>query len=875
MAVRNMGTATMRFKEGIKIEGDSHASANQLVITGSMTFMDLPTGSDTRSYINFEGASFDIGSNGFGFRNDGGILEYKDDGGSWATFDSLIQSPAGNNRAIQFNNNGSFGAGNFFYGTNANVGIGDFTNGDPDYLLEIQGDTGGSGNAGQVAITDRGLKPPKLLFQRSAGSLGTETALSDGDEAGALQWRAFDGTNYINVARIRSMVQVDLNGVGSSLEIWNKSTSDSSHKVASFLPSNTLEFPNGYNVIESNNDNGDIVLNKKLAFTVEGAEVGAASSAGIQGNALYSKGVLGIVHVPGDSGYFGTADSRSSCILFNTSTFQPHSDTVTSNIGSLNLGAPTGAWSSLYSEEIRGPSGVDIKVKSDNDTTIMHIGTQGVYANNVGIGNTTPEYPLVVQGTSNADPDAQIINATDDGPTLALTRENSSMTDIEAGQTLGTLTFGASVGTLGACNIKSKATTTWAAGFTPSRSSEISFETSIALEGNIAVAERMTIDAVKVHCKDDLECDGDMTVGNDLDVTLSAEIGSNLTINGDMYTNEWYSNNGPIGITNSWKLASYTDISAAKVTINPSSEDLSFQYRDTNGYERLKCDSDGTVYLGTSSGSPNYSGWDNSIQGVWIEGYSSGAGSVATIANRSESDESDGLRIIVGKGAYMRLAIHNDDTWYYGNTEDNAYIKFLEKWRGYFNDSTEADAADPDGLTSAAAGFISGDGSGGIRIHGDTFTGTHDVSSSEDIDIGLIVESTGDLWINDNISCSLPYVKKSTIENSKTVFGVVSDQTIRSNRAYRVPEGFNPYTVNSLGEGKVWITTLAGEPSNGDYITTSGISGYGQLQADDILHSYTVAKLTEAVNWSAVVETIDYEGNTYKKYLAGCTYHCG
>ena len=65
------------------------------------------------------------------------------------------------------------------------------------------------------------------------------------------------------------------------------------------------------------------------------------------------------------------------------------------------------------------------------------------------------------------------------------------------------------------------------------------------------------------------------------------------------------------------------------------------------------------------------------------------------------------------------------------------------------------------------------------------------------------------------------------------------------------------------------------EIQNGDYITSSLIAGYGSLQNDDILHSYTVAKCTETIDWSAVNQTIVYNGNTYKIYLTGCTYHCG
>ena len=147
--------------------------------------------------------------------------------------------------------------------------------------------------------------------------------------------------------------------------------------------------------------------------------------------------------------------------------------------------------------------------------------------------------------------------------------------------------------------------------------------------------------------------------------------------------------------------------------------------------------------------------------------------------------------------------------------------------------------------------------------------------SDKDITEGMIVESTGQLWISSGMSMSLPSVVPTSSSKSTKVFGVVGEKEIHSGRAQRIPEGSFGYTINSLGEGKVWVTNIEGEPTNGDYITSSPITGYGQLQDDDILHSYTVAKLTESVDWSSVTESIDHEGATYKRYLAGCTYHCG
>jgi NDP-sugar pyrophosphorylase family protein len=79
----------------------------------------------------------------------------------------------------------------------------------------------------------------------------------------------------------------------------------------------------------------------------------------------------------------------------------------------------------------------------------------------------------------------------------------------------------------------------------------------------------------------------------------------------------------------------------------------------------------------------------------------------------------------------------------------------------------------------------------------------------------------------------------------------------------------------AIGEGCILITNFAGEIQNGDYITSSPIAGYGALQSDDVLHSYTVAKCTETINWNSIINTITYEGQSYKSYQAACTYHCG
>ena len=82
-------------------------------------------------------------------------------------------------------------------------------------------------------------------------------------------------------------------------------------------------------------------------------------------------------------------------------------------------------------------------------------------------------------------------------------------------------------------------------------------------------------------------------------------------------------------------------------------------------------------------------------------------------------------------------------------------------------------------------------------------------------------------------------------------------------------------TVNSVGNGRVWVTNIAGDIENGDFICSSNIPGYGQMQDDDLMHNYTVAKATETVDWEKVNSTITHNGVTYKKFLIACSYHCG
>ena len=71
------------------------------------------------------------------------------------------------------------------------------------------------------------------------------------------------------------------------------------------------------------------------------------------------------------------------------------------------------------------------------------------------------------------------------------------------------------------------------------------------------------------------------------------------------------------------------------------------------------------------------------------------------------------------------------------------------------------------------------------------------------------------------------------------------------------------------------VSNFNGNLENGDYITTSPIEGIGMKQDDDLLHNYTVAKITQDEDFSSGFSTCQYGSQTYKNKLVGCTYHCG
>ena len=152
------------------------------------------------------------------------------------------------------------------------------------------------------------------------------------------------------------------------------------------------------------------------------------------------------------------------------------------------------------------------------------------------------------------------------------------------------------------------------------------------------------------------------------------------------------------------------------------------------------------------------------------------------------------------------------------------------------------------------------------------FTGQHRCVPEGPMEPGLIVSADKNRYVNMKdglktgskaitIDESLPVVALSNVSQDKSCFGVVSSvEGVGTSRSEtkggfisETPKvlGDNRAIVNSLGEGALWVVNTGGPLESGDYVTTSNVAGYGQRQDDDVLHNYTVAKITMDCDFTA------------------------
>jgi hypothetical protein len=243
----------------------------------------------------------------------------------------------------------------------------------------------------------------------------------------------------------------------------------------------------------------------------------------------------------------------------------------------------------------------------------------------------------------------------------------------------------------------------------------------------------------------------------------------------------------------------------------------------------------------------------------------------AIIQVKQEADDEDGGGISI-----IRAGNANDWTLWHSSA-GNLNFSYNKDSKGYLDDGTEAGKID--------------------------FTGQHRSVPSDSTTLEELSSSVGKIVVADgeysnltdkgiSINESIPKVKLSNSRNQKQAFGVISDSEDASDntRTYangafvtvldKKSEDDHRIIINSLGEGAVWVTNINGNLENGDYITTCEIPGYGMLQGDDLLHNYTVAKITMDCDFdlnSDKYECVEvtHNGQTYKAAFVGCTYHCG
>ena len=153
------------------------------------------------------------------------------------------------------------------------------------------------------------------------------------------------------------------------------------------------------------------------------------------------------------------------------------------------------------------------------------------------------------------------------------------------------------------------------------------------------------------------------------------------------------------------------------------------------------------------------------------------------------------------------------------------------------------------------------------------FTGAHGdknniIDSLTESHSGLIVSAINvylnkDKSIKPSISESIPRCELAVKDNDKCVFGVIcyhGDQQYNHNK----------FRINSLGEGAIWVCNKNGNLEIGDYISSTTVIGYGKKQNDDILHNYTVAKITCDCVFSLqkiVKQKVKVTVNTISDYL--------
>jgi hypothetical protein len=198
----------------------------------------------------------------------------------------------------------------------------------------------------------------------------------------------------------------------------------------------------------------------------------------------------------------------------------------------------------------------------------------------------------------------------------------------------------------------------------------------------------------------------------------------------------------------------------------------------------------------------------------------------------------------------------NNTSWvdrgYINPGSGNSQMNFTGQHRTFIRDVPFSQVRDLEGLV------VSSDQNKYIKMSGGIEAGSNAITTNE----------------------SLPIVSLSNVVTDKKCFGVISASEDPETReeiygnfgsVFEKEKGDTRIYINSVGEGAIWVSNIGGNLESGDYITTSNIAGYGQKQDDDVLHNYTVAKITMDCDFEPATQPVQQilRSNVIQTYYLG------
>jgi hypothetical protein len=407
----------------------------------------------------------------------------------------------------------------------------------------------------------------------------------------------------------------------------------------------------------------------------------------------------------------------------------------------------------------------------------------------------------------------------------------------------------------------------------------------LAVSGNATVSSNLTVGG-GATVSSNLTVSGNATVSSNLTVSGNATVSSNLTVTGDA------------------TMSSNLEVGTANLFVNTTTGRVGI---GTDGPQN-KLAVAGNVTLGAGAVTTNsayHAGILNVIGGstralLRIENNSSvgspgiifgegGGFTEDTVPTIKKVQGTNNLAIMTGGNVGVGTSSPVERLQVAGNITLGSSTQRLFRPAYYYNQTYA-------GTIGSASHYLEINNTWTLVVNGfekmfirpdagvilDNFTGQHrsfvDNVWTENIKdyVGLIVCANKNAYTSASfntykgnraiqINESLPDVRLSNVAYDKSCFGVISSGEDPESRedtygSITIPvpkeKGDTRTFINSVGEGAIWVTNINGPLESGDYITTSNVVGYGQRQDDDILHNYTVAKITMDCDFNPQIQPV-------------------